>query len=300
MEKPLALIIEDDRDILALFRHVLDIAGYQTEIVQDGREAMERLKVIRPDVVLLDVQLPGISGVDILKNIRADERLSDTPVVVITAHAEYSDAFSVEPDLLLLKPVDIHQLSDLVQRLKATHGSMRDQPYENVTGLYTFDFFKIRLTYAFERVKQTSGQRFGILFAAIDPFEKLKDKLGEQEFNEFLRGMAGRFKSTLRPTDTMAWWHDGCFLTLVEEVHTPDVPLKIAERVRHGLADFFEKNGTDLGLRANLGVLICDFKYASVDEIISDVKLARKLLRNEPMPDPIVYNRDDLFKNRDV
>jgi CheY-like chemotaxis protein len=53
MSKPVALIVEDDRDILALFRHVLDIAGYHTEIVLNGKEAMERLDTLLPDIVLL-------------------------------------------------------------------------------------------------------------------------------------------------------------------------------------------------------------------------------------------------------
>ena len=63
MDKPFALLIEDDRDIAALFRHVLDMAGYRSESVYDGLDAMERLATIQPDVVLLDLQLPGLSGV---------------------------------------------------------------------------------------------------------------------------------------------------------------------------------------------------------------------------------------------
>ena len=92
MEKPNALIVEDDRDIVALFRHVLDIAGYQTEMIMNGREAMTRLENFRPDIVLLDLQLPGMSGVEILRRMRADERLADVPVVVITAYAPVAES----------------------------------------------------------------------------------------------------------------------------------------------------------------------------------------------------------------
>ena len=80
MDKPFALLIEDDRDIATLFRHVLDMAGYSSECVYDGIEAMKRLAVLQPDVVLLDLQLPGLSGVDILKKMRADERMKTIPV----------------------------------------------------------------------------------------------------------------------------------------------------------------------------------------------------------------------------
>src|SRR5678816_2828050 len=62
MEKPSALIVEDDRDIGALFRHVLDLAGYRTEIVLHGLVAMEHLAKTTPDIVLLDLNLPGVSG----------------------------------------------------------------------------------------------------------------------------------------------------------------------------------------------------------------------------------------------
>ena len=80
MEKPFALIIEDDRDIVALFRHVLDLAGYRTEIVLHGKVAAEYLATTTPDIVLLDLGLPGMSGGEILAMMRADLRLKNVPV----------------------------------------------------------------------------------------------------------------------------------------------------------------------------------------------------------------------------
>ncbi len=79
MEKPVALIVEDDRDIVALFRHVMDIAGYHTEIVMNGIEAMERVEKLLPNIVLLDLQLPGMSGVEILKRMRSEASMSRIP-----------------------------------------------------------------------------------------------------------------------------------------------------------------------------------------------------------------------------
>ena len=79
MNKPVAFIVEDDRDIVALFRHVLDIAGYQTEIMLNGKEAMDRLEAFQPHIVLLDLQLPGMSGMDILARMRAKISIPDIP-----------------------------------------------------------------------------------------------------------------------------------------------------------------------------------------------------------------------------
>jgi PleD family two-component response regulator len=77
MEKPFALIIEDDRDISALFRHVLDIAGYHTETILNGKAAIQRLDSARPDIVLLDLHLPEVLGTQILSNLV--QRLRTTP-----------------------------------------------------------------------------------------------------------------------------------------------------------------------------------------------------------------------------
>src|SRR5262245_5223346 len=120
MEKPFALIVEDERDIAALFRHMLDMSGYQTEIVLDGGEAMKRLDSARHDILLLDLYLPTVSGVQILQRMHTDPRLTNVPVVVITANPQAVGGLPIEPDLVLLKPVNLSQLSSLVQRLTAT------------------------------------------------------------------------------------------------------------------------------------------------------------------------------------
>jgi two-component system, cell cycle response regulator DivK len=298
MDKPIALIVEDDRDILALFRHVLDIAGYQTEIVMNGKEAMERLHALQPNIVLLDLQLPGLSGVEILRQMRDDARLKRVPVVVITAYAPYADALPVEPDLLLLKPVDIHQLSNLVQRLQATHGAMHEPTHDKVTGLYTTSFFTVRLAFSLERIKQSPFRRFGVLFAEISPLADIKKKLGAEEQNTLFRKLADQFRVTLRPTDTMAWSSfDGVFLTLIEDIPSPEAPLKIVGRVRDGMKRFIENHDNGLNLRVNLGVLICDDEYEGIQHIMKDVERARGQLQAGLYTNPSIFDREMLTRH---
>ena len=299
MTKPTALIVEDDRDIVALFRHVLDIAGYQTEIVLDGKDAMDRLGVIRPNIVLLDLQLPRMSGVEILKRMRDDERLMRVPVVVITAYAPYADSLPVEPDLLLLKPVDINQLSSLVQRLQATQGALDEPAHDFVTGLYTLPFFNVRMTFSLERIKQSSFRRFGVLFADVTLMDELKQHLDENEMRTFLRKLADQFRVTLRPTDTMSWSGEkSMFFTLIEDIPTPEAPLKIASRLRDSMKRYLETNGRGLGLRANVGVLLCDAEYESVEQIHRDIELARTHLRAGLFTNPSIFDREMLGERR--
>ncbi len=297
MNKPVAYIVEDDRDVVALFRHVLDIAGYQTEIMLDGKEAMNRLEAFQPNIVLLDLQLPGMSGVDILSRMRADDRMRNIPVVVITAYPAYAASLPVEPDLLLQKPVDINQLSNLVQRLQATQGGLREPIHDVTTGLYTFAFFTVRLTFALERIKQSELRHFGVLFADVSQVYELKRKLHTDDLNGFFRGLADHFKAALRPTDTMAWSpRDEYFLTLIEDIPGPEVPLRIAGRVRDSMKKFIEDNDYGLGLRANLGVLLCDFAYEDIQQIMRDINIARGRLRDGLYTNPSIFDREMLRK----
>lgn len=299
MNKPIALIVEDDRDIVALFRHVLDIAGYQTEIVLDGKDAMDRLATIRPHIVLLDLQLPRVSGVDILKFMREDKRLERVPVVVITAYAPLSESLPVEPDLLLLKPVDIAQLSNLVQRLQTTHGSLDEPTRDPVTGLYTLSFFKLRTTFSLERIKQSSFRRFGVLFADVLDMNSLHGSLDKKELQIFMQRLTDHFRLSLRPTDTMVWSpEDQMFLTLIEEITSPESPLRIAGRVRDSMNRFLDKNGYGVGLRVNLGVLLCDSEYTGNEAIFSDIELAREKLKAGLYTNPTIFDREMLDQYR--
>lgn len=295
MDKPIALIVEDDRDIVALFRHVLDVAGYQTEITLNGLEAMRRIESQPPDILLLDLQLPGLSGIEILKRIRADERLRNIPVVVITAYPLHADSLPDEPDLVLIKPVDINQLSNLVQRLQATKGAMHEPTYEKVTGLYTLSFFLVRLAFSLERIKQSPFRRFGVLFAEINQFAEFKKNLGLDQQPAFFHKLAEQYRAALRPTDTVAWWpEEGVFLTLIEEIPTPEAPLKIVGRVRDGMKRFLENHEESIGLKLNLGVLLCDEDYRDIHYIMKDIERARVQLQAGLYTNPAVFDRNML------
>ncbi len=296
MEKPFALIVEDDRDIAALFRHVLDIAGYRTEIVMHGRDAMERLKQVRPDIALLDLTLPGVPGSKILERMRADPRLADVPVVVVTAHSHIADSLPVEPDLVLLKPVNLSQLSDLVQRLRNTPVSMRNAPWDPVTHLYNKDFFGVRLTYSLERARQIATNRFGIIFVDLQPFVDIHASMPPDQLDILLREVAGHLKTILRPTDTVSRYEDGLFLVLIEDIPDYSIPSSISGRIELDLSNFLASKRDVDGLHANIGLMLCSAEYGSVSEILGDIGVARKLSGTGQAR--IQYERDVLMALR--
>jgi DNA-binding response OmpR family regulator len=115
-----ALVIEDHVDSAIIFSEAVKRAGFDVETVRDGAAALERLAVVEPDVVILDLNLPRVSGMDILREIRSDPRLVNTHVVVVTAHGEMVNDIQEQADLVLIKPVAFSQ----IRKLAADIGSL--------------------------------------------------------------------------------------------------------------------------------------------------------------------------------
>lgn len=117
MQKPVALIVEDHEDHTIIFKSALEMAGFETEVVMDGESAQKRLSETVPDVVILDLHIPKVSGETILHQMRADERFAETRVVVTTADQARAELLGTEADLLLVKPVSFAQLRALAETL---------------------------------------------------------------------------------------------------------------------------------------------------------------------------------------
>ncbi len=117
-ETSLALIVEDDPDLAEIFSEALRWAGFEVEALGNGADALNRLKDIVPSVIVLDMHLPGASGVEILRIVRADARLERTRVIASTADARLAETLEETADLVLVKPISFTQLRDLAVRLK--------------------------------------------------------------------------------------------------------------------------------------------------------------------------------------
>jgi CheY-like chemotaxis protein len=114
--KPLALIIEDNEDQNLVFTTALAQAGYATESIYDGTTAMKRLTNVVPELVILDLHVPGINGGWLLRELRNDPRTAKAHVIIVSADAEFASSLQAQVDLVLLKPVSFLQLSMLASR----------------------------------------------------------------------------------------------------------------------------------------------------------------------------------------
>jgi two-component system phosphate regulon response regulator PhoB len=122
--RPRVLIIEDERDLVEGLVVNLQKEGYEAIVSYDGQEGLRKAQTLLPDLILLDLMLPGRSGTDVLRDIRAGERTREIPVIIITARSEETDqvvGFSLGADDYVTKPFSPRVL---MQRIKALQRRM--------------------------------------------------------------------------------------------------------------------------------------------------------------------------------
>jgi DNA-binding response OmpR family regulator len=116
----LLLIADDDEDILELLGFRLERAGYDVARARSGTEALRLALELRPSLAVLDVMMPGLDGYEVTRRVRADERTSAMPVILLTARAQPSDVsqgLAAGADDYVKKPFDAHELKERIERL---------------------------------------------------------------------------------------------------------------------------------------------------------------------------------------
>lgn len=119
------LVADDDGDIRDLVVFKLTQAGYDVEAVQDGAAAFQSIEACLPRLAILDVMMPGLSGIDVLRKVRADERLKDLEVILLTAKSRDIDVdagFATGASDYVIKPFSPRELLHRVNALVARTG----------------------------------------------------------------------------------------------------------------------------------------------------------------------------------
>ena len=113
------LIVEDNELNMKLFRDLLEAHGYQTSGTSNGQEALDLVRKMRPDLVLMDIQLPQVSGLEVTRWIKDDPELRAIPVVAVTAFAMKGDEERIREggcEAYLSKPISVGKFIETVRR----------------------------------------------------------------------------------------------------------------------------------------------------------------------------------------
>ncbi|HMO14161.1 MAG TPA: response regulator [Pirellulaceae bacterium] len=160
MPRTKVLIVEDDRSIAEALRYNLDQAGYEVLICHDGRDGVDQARLRLPDIVLLDIMLPGLDGIEVCRRLRANPETQKMLIIMLTAKSEESDqlvGFNVGADDYVVKPFSV---KILMERIKALHRRRQTSASGDVIseGGITIDRIKHRVNVGDRSVELTPSE----------------------------------------------------------------------------------------------------------------------------------------------
>ena len=117
MQRLNVLLVEDDDDVRALYGYMLASAGYKVKAVRNGLEAFAEIQVNRPDVVLTDILMPVLNGLELIVAVRSNDELADLPVVAMTSSGEnlQEEARTAGATDVIAKPTELAKMREVIE-----------------------------------------------------------------------------------------------------------------------------------------------------------------------------------------
>lgn len=189
MPKSKILVVEDDRSLSEILIYNLDKAGYEVSLAIDGRDGLSQAQLKLPDVILLDVMLPIIDGIEVCRRLRSKPETAHAIIIMLTAKAEEADqliGFSVGADDYVTKPFSVRVLLERIKALQRRKTAKIDEDNDIVTRCgITLDRRRYRVTVNDKPVELTKSE-FRLLDTlirqpgrAFDRSELIDSALGE-------------------------------------------------------------------------------------------------------------------------
>lgn len=265
------LVVEDSPDSLHLLSSRLRLRGYVVEEAISGEEAMVMIEGSPPDLLLLDVMLPGIDGHEVVRRMKGSPTLPFIPVILVTGRdstPEKVAGLDAGADDYLVKPVDLAELEARVRsmlRIKRLQTQLEEKNRElerlsrtdGLTGLFNQRHIRELLNDEFERVRR-SREPFSIALIDFDDLKRVNDSLGHQTGDRVLQEMARLLTLSTRRVDRVGRSGGDEFLILL-----PETPMQGAviclERIRKKVENypFLPDGDGHLPLTISVGIASC-------------------------------------------
>jgi two-component system cell cycle response regulator len=208
----------------------------------DGFEALAKIEAEKPDIVLLDVMMPGLDGFDTCRRIKADPATAHIPVVMVTALSDVDDlvrGFESGANDFLTKPVNFRVLMARVDsqlRQKQQYESILEQSLvDPLTGAFNCRYLEAHVPRLIARCR-AACKPVAVLMIDVDYFKQINDEYGHRGGNHVLKEIVNRATSALRPWDLMARMGGDEFAVVMPEADL-NAALQIAERLRSRIGD---------------------------------------------------------------
>jgi diguanylate cyclase (GGDEF)-like protein len=216
------LVVEDDRPQAAFARTVLESAGYATRVCDDPQHFESDLRSFRPDIVIMDIVLPGASGYDLVRYLRQDERHATLPVLFLTTEGELQariEGARAGGDEHLVKPVAPGLLlSTVTSRVERARFLRSLLERDGLTRLLTHTAFLERARVAIAARQRRPERSKAWVMIDLDHFKDVNDRYGHPVGDRVLAALAGLLRKKLRQSDTMGRYGGEEFAVLLEDL----------------------------------------------------------------------------------
>ena len=259
LEPARILCVEDFDEHAAYLRAVLGSVGYEVEVLADPKGFEAALLGFRPDLVLMDILLPGLSGYELTRFLRQHSRFAALPVLFLTTDAQ-PDArirgLKAGGDDHLVKPVSpALLLTAVASHLERARLVKSLTERDGLTRLLTHSAFLGRAREVWERARRRAQLRPTLVMVDLDHFKTVNDRFGHATGDVVLAAFAGQLRRRLRQSDVLGRYGGEEFSVLLEGLEEPDVA-RLANRLREdfGATEHVAPDGSRFKVTVSAGV----------------------------------------------
>jgi len=265
------MIVDDEPINIDVVQAFLEEEKYHNFVtVQDSTQAMKLLEETRPDLMLLDLMMPDVSGFDILSAVRAHQRFKYLPVIILTASTDTQNklkALDLGATDFLAKPLDQSELCLRVRNTLAAK-AYQDQLtyYDALTKLPNRNLFLEDLSWALKKAKDNK-KLLALLSIEIDNFDRIKDTIGLSAGDAVMRMVTHRIQKVIRKSDApvgfasdevtkVSVFHmdSGSFSLIIDRLDAAEHAAMLADHIIKTLRTPFRVAGDDIYVTASIGI----------------------------------------------
>ncbi len=275
---PKILVVDDDAAMVRMVAETLDGLHYQLETAGDGVEAIEKVRADPPDLLILDVMMPRMNGLEVCRIVKSSSDDSFIPIILVTVKGDIDSkvtGLKLGADDYLAKPYNPLELRARVAsmlRIKSLQDKINSKRQQlealsvtdDLTGLFNHRAMQQRLKDEFLRA-QRYNDPLSVLMVDIDHFKRVNDEKGHLFGDHVLSELAGVLTETVRETDFVARYGGEEFLVILPHTHFAGC-LPVAERVWRGVAEREFSDG-NLKTRITVSVGVAFFPCKDVGEV---------------------------------
>jgi diguanylate cyclase (GGDEF)-like protein len=318
------LIVDDTPDNLYLLSAMLTEQGYNIRCVINGSAAIMVAIADPPDLILLDIRMPQMSGYDVCKQLKSSERTRDIPVIFLSALNEVFDkiqAFEVGGLDYITKPFEIREVlariknqlnlqaaklqiqklnTELEQRVRertkeleqANLRLLHNASHDALTGLPNRVFFMEQLIAVLAYTHTYPNSQFAVLFLDCDDFKVVNDSLGHLAGDELLKAVAQRLADCINPNYTLARFEGDEFTVLLEQIESVDEATLLAEVIQQALTKPFLLHQHEVFINTSIGIVLGNVEYEQPEHLLRDADTAMYQAKTLGKARYQVFNQD--------